>query len=61
MKTKRKKRAYGFFSKPKDFTKKRSKYICPFCEKERDTYDKTAIKSGKNWIGGCQECFLKSI
>lgn len=41
--------------------KKKKFYTCPFCEKEREIFDKTAINYRGKWYDGCQNCFMKSI
>ena len=41
--------------------KKKNFYNCPFCEQRRIWSDRTAIHDGREWIQGCQNCFLHSI
>jgi hypothetical protein len=36
-------------------------YICPICDRERESYNKTEILCGKRWVMGCQDCFIRSI
>ena len=41
--------------------KVKRKYICPFCEKERESCNKTEINYRGKWFFGCQDCFMESI
>lgn len=61
MKVKKARKLKRFFTDELIVKKMIKKYICPLCDTERDIYDRTAVLVGKQWIKGCQNCFLKSI